>query len=247
MTDDEGRPTPVELATKIVVEGNIVEQAAAQPLPDAPQAVRPVSGGNMIRTTPFGRGTLGVNIDYRGAYQLLGNAHVLTQYDPGRIGAMIYNPPNMERENELVPITWQQDVTYYPNPEQPDPVFNVMDVATAVITPALGDPEIILIGVPGGVRAFDPATDADISFVGAATGLHTFEVESFQTRYRSIGFDSSGNTIYSWWERGIRYKNPLGELKKGDSGAALVSGHDQYVIGLHRADSDGFGYGCPLM
>jgi hypothetical protein len=91
-------------------------------------------------------------------------------YDPARIGSMIYEPADINPANDLVPVTAQDAVTYYTDPNQQHPVENVMDVATADITAALGDPEIEFLGIPAGIRAPVPAHDAEVTFFGAAPG-----------------------------------------------------------------------------
>jgi hypothetical protein len=237
----------MELTTKIIEEGKIVGQLSNQPVQAVPQVVRPAKGGWGIRASQVGKGTLGVNIQYNGAYNLLSCAHVLTQYDPNRIGAWIYQPPVIAAANQLVQVTWQAPVTYYQNPNQQNPVENIRDIATAVIIPQLGDPEIELVGTPTGVRAPDPNTDTDIDLYGAVSGFQSFQIDAqdFAVRYRSETSDSAGNPIYSWWRDGMRYAT-FGGLNPGDSGAALVSSHDTHVIGLHRAGSATYGYGCPV-
>lgn len=248
ISDADGRPTSVELATKIIEEGEIVAHMSNQPVQQAvPQVVRPAKGGWGIRASQYGRGTLGVNIQYNGAYQLLSCAHVLTQYAPGRIGAWIHQPPVIANANQLVQVSWQAPVTYYQNQNQQHPVENIRDIATGVINAQLGDAEIELVGTPAGVRAPNPQTDNDVDLCGAVSGFTSFQIDpqDFAVRYRSSSVDSGGNTIYTWWQSGMRYAS-FGGANAGDSGAALVSTHDNHVIGLHRAGSPQYGYGCPI-
>ena len=247
VTDSAGRKSVAELVTEVVAEGEIVTHLAQQAVPQAPLVVRPVHGGRAITASNLGRGTLGVNIVYRGGYKLISCAHVLTQYDAARIGSMIYEPAVINPANDLVPVTAQDAVTYYTDPNQQHPVENIMDVATADITPALGDPEIELLGIPAGIRAPVPAHDAEVTFYGAGSGLQARQVDDFAVRYRTPGKNSAGADIYTWWRDGMRYSNAGMGSRPADSGAALVSEHDQHVIGLHRAGSDQWGYACKLL
>jgi hypothetical protein len=105
----------------------------------------------------------------------------------------------------------------------------------------------VFVGTPTGVRAPNPNDDDAIDLYGAVSGFNSFQIDpqDFAVRYRSSSVDSTGNTIYTWWQNGIRYAS-FGGSNAGDSGAALVSNHDKQVIGLHRAGSAQYGYGCPI-
>lgn len=247
--DGRGGRMELRVETDVVEEGEIRDAGTVVALgreDDSPEkvlAVRPALGGDSVRVTALGFGTLGVNIQFRGRYRLLGNAHVLTQYDGGQVGQMIYSPGVVKPSNALVPITGQEPVRFYTDPLQQNPVENVYDVAWADITPALGSPNIRALPVnpPAGLRA--PANGEDITMYGAVSGQYMTFIESLIARYRSAGVDLHGRAIYTWWRSGIQYGS---NFTAGDSGAALVADSDNHVVGLHRASSGLYSYGCPL-
>jgi hypothetical protein len=208
----------VELPTDVVEEGVI-------------RALAP--GGDVVQTQGLARnGSLGVNIQYEGAYRLLSCAHVLTAFDPQLVGAMIkYAEDEWGPFLDLVPVSGQMAVTYYDNPNEENPVYNVFDLAWADITPAQGDPAIKLIGKPAGVRA--PLLNEQVRVYGAISqSLETTTVTSLTDQYRSKTTSSTGQDIYTWWQSGIGLDATVAAFLPGDSGSAVVATSDNMVVGL---------------
>ncbi|TMQ05915.1 MAG: hypothetical protein E6J91_39370 [Deltaproteobacteria bacterium] len=208
----------IELPTDVVEEGVI--RALAQ-------------GGDVVQTQGLGRnGSLGVNITYQGAYRLLSCAHVLTAFDPQFVGAMIrWTADELEPFQDLVPVSGQMAVTYYDNPNEPNPAYNVFDLAWADITPALGDPAIKQIGTPAGIRA--PVLNEQVRVYGAISrSLETTTVTSVTDQYRARSQSSAGQDIYTWWQNGIGLDVLTAAFLPGDSGSAVVATSDNMVVGL---------------
>ena len=205
--------------------------------------------GNQTRATSFGPGILGVNITYQGKYRTLSNAHVFTQYDQDGIGNMIrYRPDPSNPYKELYPVTGQVIVTYYTNPNEQNPVFNVKDVAWGDVTSGSHVSTTIHaadnhhIYPSGEVRA--PKGEEHFMLGNYRLYASHVKITSLITKSRTEGHDSSGAIIYSWWSNCIKYSNP--GTHSGDSGTAMVATSDNDVIGLHRSSSGVNGYGCPI-
>jgi hypothetical protein len=215
----------VELPTDVVDEGVIRPLA----VPNAPAA----QGGDVIRTKGLGRqGSLGVNITYQGAYRLLSCAHVLTAFDPQYINKMIEVAPDVSGPfRDLVAVTDHMVVTYYPNEDEPNPVFNQFDLAWADLTPAQGAPAIKQIGVPAGIRA--PVVNEQVRIFGAVTQeLQTTKVLSVTTLHKRRDQSTTGQNIYTWWQSGIDLDIEDVAFVPGDSGSAVVAVTDNQVVGL---------------
>jgi hypothetical protein len=209
----------IELPTDVVEEG-VIRALAAQ-------------GGDVVQTQGLNRnGSLGVNITYQGAYRLLSCAHVLTAFDPQFVGAMIkYAADELGTFQDLVPVSGQMAATYYDNPNEPNPAYNVFDLAWADITQAQGDPAIKQIGTPAGIRA--PVLNEQVRVYGAISqSLETTTVTSLTDQYRSKSRSSTGQDIYMWWQNGIGLDAMAAAFLPGDSGSAVVATSDNMVIGL---------------
>ena len=204
--------------------------------------------GDQVQATSLGTGILGVNITYQGTYRTLSNAHVLTQFDPKGIGNMIRYRPNQAKSfTNLYPVSDQVNVTYYTNPEQQNPTYNIMDIAWGDVTNiAFASPTIRAVGgvsiqTSGEVRA--PKSGEEF-MLGNYRLCKSTKITSLIVNYKSTGVDSSGATIYTWWSSGISYVNP--GTRPGDSGTAMVASSDKAVIGLHKSASTTTGYGCRI-
>ena len=205
--------------------------------------------GDHTSAIPNWTGILGVNITYQGKYRTLSNAHVFTRFDPKGIGNMIkYRSNPSVPFRQLFPVTGQVAVTYYTNPNQPDPVFNLMDIAwgdvtnSALVSTTINAKDGVRIQPSGAVRA---PKDGEEFMLGNYRFYKSVKITSLIARYRSRGFDTSGATIYTWWKNGISYPPP--GVGSGDSGTAMVASSDKAVIGLHKSSSKTNGYGCPIV
>lgn len=170
---------------------------------------------------------------------------MFTQYSTSGIGNMIkYRAATSDPFTNLYPVTGQVPVTYYTNPNQPNPVENVMDIAYGDVTDLnLVSQTIQASGGntinPTSVRA--PSSSESAIILGNFRLYSSGPIQSLIVRYRSS--EHSG-TAYAWWKKGITYT--LG-TQSGDSGTAIVANSDKAIIGLHRADSTTLGYGCPIV
>ena len=205
--------------------------------------------GDNVSTKPTWIGVLGVNITYQGKYRTLSNAHVLTRFDPKGIGNMIrYRSNPSVPFRQLFPVTGQVAVTYYTDCNQPNPVFNVMDIAwgdvtnSALVSTTINAVGGVSIQPSGAVRA--PKSGEEF-MLGNYRLYKSAKITSLIARFRSKTFDSSGATIYSWWENGIAFTNP--GAGSGDSGTAMVASSDKAVIGLFKGFSPTRAYGCPIV
>ena len=205
--------------------------------------------GDNVSSKPTWIGVLGVNITYQGKYRTLSNAHVLTRFDPKGIGNMIrYRSNPSVPFRQLFPVTGQVAVTYYTDCNQPNPVFNVMDIAwgdvtnSALVSTTINAVGGVSIQPSGAVRA---PKDGEEFILGNYRFYKSVKIASLIAMHRSIGVDSSGAVTYSWWENAISFPHP--GVGSGDSGTAMVASSDKAVIGLLRAISDTTGYGCPIV
>jgi hypothetical protein len=223
----------IELPTDVFEEGKLV---AAQ-----------AEGGGMVQTTGLNRaGSLGVNIQYQGGYNLLSCAHVLTAFDPAFVGAMIqYADSPLDAYANLVPVTGEVAVTYYNVKNPPAPVLNIQDVAWGNITPVLGSPNIKQIGVPAGIRQAVLNEVVQI-YGGNSESLETTTVLSTSARPTMQSTYSDGSTIYTFWQNSISLDPATAAFIPGDSGSAVVATSDTNVVGLLFNIGSMSIYACPL-
>lgn len=225
-------PTDVVEVGEIIDEDELftdVEETPPETIEDDTQKVRPCPGGLFIQTEGLHvRGTLGVNTVYKGGYRLISNNHVISKN--GSVGQMIHQPTPPRPGRELVEVTGFISIQYYSNPNQPNPVFNINDVAWADANQSQCSSSIQDIGTPAG---FDqPRVGETVKKRGAKTAsVLSAKIRSVNYRYRSR--NRSAN-LYSWWKNGILLDRYISA--PGDSGAAYLS-NDLKIVGLHRSGS----------
>ena len=213
--------------------------------------------GDQVKTIPGQLGILGVNIKYKGELRTLSNAHVFTRYDRENLGTMIQYRRFVQTGGDfrnLFPVSDQVDVAYYTNKNQPEPTVNVMDIAWADVKDE--DREKVDLNIwgrkdnvptkittSGTVRA---PKDKEEFIVGNYRLYKTLKIKSLAKSYRSKGVDTKGDTIYTFWKKGIDFGKA--GLQLGDSGTAMVATSDEAVIGLFRAvGPEGHSVGCRIV
>ncbi|PYQ27869.1 MAG: hypothetical protein DMF56_18525 [Acidobacteria bacterium] len=241
---------PTELAADVLIPPRVEANGVELPtdvFEEGELRFAVAEGGGKVATVGLKRaGSLGVNINYQGAYNLLSCAHVLTAFDPGFIGKMIQyaDEPGM-KFTDLVPVSGQQPVTFYESSTQKNPVLNTSDVAWGNITPALGSPSIKAIGVPAGIRAA-VVNEAVQIYGGESQSLEKTKVLSTTGRVTVRSVYSDDSTIYSFWQNAISLDATTAVFMAGDSGSAVVATSDQKVIGLLFNIGLFTIYACPL-
>jgi hypothetical protein len=227
----EGR----ELATDVVEEGEITA------------LVLPAPGGTMIQTAGLnGKGSLGVNIQYQGAYRALSCAHVMTAFDPAYVGQPLsYEDDNYDWHPLGISVTAAVPVTHYNTEHVANPVLNVQDLAWADTTPQIGSPAITQIGVPAGIRAAQVGDGVRV-YGGMSRQLEGSRVVSTTARFGMKSPYSDGTTVYSFWQSAVKLDASQMALLPGDSGSAVVATQDQNVVGIAFCISTLYIYACRL-
>ena len=159
-----------------------------------------------------------------------------------------YRPDPSSSYTKLIPVTGQVPVAYYTNENQPNPTYNITDIAwgdvtdSALVSTTINAVGGVSIKTNGKIRA---PNDGEEIKVGNYRLNKSAKITSLIASYRSKGIDSSGATIYTWWKNGITFANP--GLEAGDSGTAIVASSDEDVIGLVRSCSATTVFGCQIV
>lgn len=229
----DGTLSPVEVRTDVQETGPIQTHVLNQ-------RVRPVPGGYQIEAANIGgTGTLGVNIVWATKYRAMTNNHVLASN--GNLGAPVYQP-DKANDNAIGTVSGYVPVVTYADGSQPNPHYNVQDLAWVDISPATGDPEIHRIGRPSGMRA--PRPGEEIEMIGKTSGVvQRSRIADIASKAR-LNWAPGTAKPYAWFERLVRLEDPLS--RPGDSGAAYVATSDKAVVAINIGGSGAFSYGCQL-
>ncbi|KUZ65822.1 hypothetical protein WI36_26065 [Burkholderia ubonensis] len=221
-----------------VVETGLIRTASLN------ERVRPCPGGYQIAVNEglFGEstGTLGVNTVYGGRFRMLTNKHVIAA--TGNLGATVYQPDWALWGNALSVVDGSIPVVTYTNRQQPNPVYNVEDLAWCNVTAETASPNIVEIGEAKGIRA--PKLHERVRWIGKTTGTVQKAKITSITSLSVIQFGSEGQ--WAWFKKGITFD--AGIVRAGDSGAAIVADSDNYVVGLIHAydERNNAGTGCRI-
>ena len=212
----------VEIPVQVVEEGEIF---ALNP---------PYKGGNLVKTeTIKKKGTLGVNIHYKGVYRLLSAAHVLTWFDESNIGKKILasSDEGEHFEDTGATVTGQVNVVLYDTKSQPAPVYAKQDLAWANITEDKGSPEINKIGHVGGIR--DPYVEEFVQFYGGTSEClyNNLKVLDVSAKCR-VTFNINGDLKYGYFEEAVKIDITQAALFEGDSGSAVIAQSDKAIVGI---------------
>lgn len=204
------------------------------------QRVRPVPGGYQVEAANIGgTGTLGVNIVWAGKFRGMSNNHVLA--NNGNLGAAVYQP-DKANDNAIGTVGGYTPVIVYATDTQPNPTYNLQDLAWVALGPQIGDPAIHRIGVPTGLRA--PVPGEQVELIGKQTGtVQTAYVADIVTKV-VMTFDAGSRKPYAFFEQVVRLDRRC--TQGGDSGSAYVATRDRKVVGLHMGSSNTFSFGCQL-
>jgi hypothetical protein len=204
------------------------------------QKVRPVPGGYQIEAANIGgTGTLGLNIDWRGAYSGISNNHVLA--NNGNVGQPVYQP-DKGHDNAIGLVAGFVPVPVYASAKEPRPEYATQDLAWFGISRDIGSSTVYRIGEVTGMRR--AVAGEEVELIGAASGsVRTAVVEDVDF-VGVIDFDHGGRKPYAYFQQLIRLDRAAS--RPGDSGAAYIATKDRKAVGINIG-GDSFAVGCQLV